>query len=231
MTKISIIIPVYNEANSIAKLIDHLNEKSSDTCIEEIIVVDGSSTDNTTKVIASFPDIVVLQSAKGRAIQMNTGASMAKGDILYFLHADSFPPNNYDALIKAKINDNYKAGCFRMKFDSDHWWLKLSGWFTQFNWKFCRGGDQSLFVTKQLFNDLEGFDENYIIYEDNAFIKKLYKHTEFAVINKPIITSARRYKKHGVWTLQKHYWTIHLKHFFGASASDLHQFYKKKIAN
>ena len=64
------------------------------------------------------------------------------------------------------------AGCFCMKFDKNHWWLNLMGYFTKFNHKSCRGGDQSLFVEKELFKDIGGFDESYIVYEDNDIIKK-----------------------------------------------------------
>ena len=101
---------------------------------------------------------------------------------------------------------------------------------TKFNFKACRGGDQSLFVTKALFNKIGGFDESYIIYEDNIFISQLYDCNQFTVINSPIITSSRLYKKHGVFKLQYHFWMIYLKKWFGASAIDLHKYYKKHIS-
>ena len=66
------------------------------------------------------------------------------------------------------------AGCFKMKFDSNHWWLKLASWFTQYRWRACRGGDQSQFITKNLFKSLGGFDERFTVYEDNDLINKLY---------------------------------------------------------
>ena len=116
-----------------------------------------------------------------------------------------------------------------MQFDSNHWWLKLSGWLTQFNFKACRGGDQSLFITKTLFNTIDGYDENYIIYEDNILINELYKRNKFTVINQKITTSARLYKKVGVWKLQYYYLAIYLKKWFGASASELYNYYKKRI--
>ena len=81
--------------------------------------------------------------------------------MLYFLHADSVPPKNFDQYILDAIHKGSKAGCFKMKFDSSHWWLKLAGWFTQFNWKSCRGGDQSLFVDKKAFENLGGFNEGF----------------------------------------------------------------------
>ena len=74
-----------------------------------------------------------------------------------------------------------------------------------------------------------GYDENYIIYEDNMLINELYVRKEFVVINKKIRTSARLYKKHGVWKLQHHFWTIYVKKWFGASADELFAYYKKHI--
>src|SRR5690606_6336964 len=91
------------------------------------------------------PDIFLINSERGRAKQMNLGAQKAKGNILYFLHADSFPPQHFDTFIINEVINGKQAGCFRMQFNSNHWWLKLAGWFTKFNWKICRGGDQSLF--------------------------------------------------------------------------------------
>ncbi|WP_317045309.1 glycosyltransferase family protein [Formosa algae] len=71
-----------------------------------------------------------------------------------------------------------------MSFNSSHWWLKLAGWLTRFSWKISRGGDQSLFITKSLFNALNGYNESYIIYEDNHLIHRIYNASNFAVIQK-----------------------------------------------
>ena len=228
MNSISIIIPVLNEVENISKLIQHLTLQSTTSIIKEIIVVDGGSIDNTIEIAKSL-NTKVINSRKGRAIQMNLGAKQAKGSILYFLHADSFPPNGFDRMIFHEVNNRNLAGCFKMKFDSKHWWLKLAGWFTKFNWKACRGGDQSLFITKELFEELQGFNESYTIYEDVDLINKLYSKNQFKVIQEPIITSARRYRENGISKLQFHFWMIYLKKLFGASADGLSSYYDKHI--
>lgn len=104
--------------------------------------------------------------------------------MLYFLHSDSVPPKNFDQYIINEVEKNHLAECFRMQFDHNHWWLRLAGWLTQFRWKAIFGGDQSLFINKYLFDDVGGYDESYIIYEDNILMNELYKRSEFTVINK-----------------------------------------------
>lgn len=230
MSKISVIIPIYNEANIIANLIHYLAKSSSKDNIHEIIVVDGGSTDNSVEIVSEFKNIHLIYSDKGRAKQMNLGAKTATGNILYFLHADCFPPMDFDKLIINEVENGYFSGCFCMKFDSNHWWLKLAGWFTKFSWLICRGGDQSLFITKKLFKDIDGYNEHYVIYEDNIIIKKLYTLNQFIVIQKPIITSARKYENYGVWKLQYHFFIIHLKHALGKSPEALLAYYKKHIS-
>lgn len=173
--------------------------------------------------------IKLLLSEKGRAKQMNLGAAISSEDILYFLHADSFPPINFDQLIINEVKNDNPAGCFRMEFNSTHWWLRLASWLTKFSWRACRGGDQSQFITKALFNEIGGYNETYIIYEDNILINALYARKQFVVINKKIRTSARLYKKHGVWKLQYYFWNIYVKRWLGSDANELYQYYKKKI--
>ncbi|WP_066221640.1 TIGR04283 family arsenosugar biosynthesis glycosyltransferase [Formosa haliotis] len=229
MSNISIIIPVINEAKNIQKLIPYLLNNTNPKDICSIIIVDGGSTDGTQKVVKSFKNVQLVISEKGRAKQMNLGAKHAKGTILYFLHADSYPPKHFDKEILNAVKDHYESGCFKMAFTSQHWWLKLAGWFTQFNWKISRGGDQSLFVSQSLFHSLGGFDESYKIYEDNHFIQKLYKTSNFKVIQKTLTTSARRYETMGIWKLQYHFWMIHLKYRLGASPETLYSYYLKHI--
>ncbi|MBD0830779.1 TIGR04283 family arsenosugar biosynthesis glycosyltransferase [Aestuariibaculum sediminum] len=230
MNKISIIIPILNEATTIETLLKHLYKNSQSKNIAEIIVADGGSTDGSQKIVATFPEVNLVNSAKGRAKQMNLGAKYATGNILYFLHADSFPPNNFDTYILNEFTKGHLAGCFIMKFNYNHWWLKLVGYLTKLPWQICRGGDQSLFITKKLFDDIGGYNENYTIYEDNILINELYKINQFKVIPRWLTTDARRYKNLGVFKLQYHFFVIHLKQRFGANANELYLYYKKHIS-
>ena len=233
---ISIIIPVLNESENIVKLLTHLSEKSSAKNITEIIVVDGGSTDETEILVKDFSEksnlrIFLITSEKGRAKQMNEGAKNATGQVLYFLHADSFPPKSFDHYIQESVAEGADAGSFRMKFDSNHPVLKVSQWFTQFNYKFCRGGDQSLFIKKEVFKQLQGYQESFIIYEDCEFINRIYDGYKFKVINAYLTTSARRYRTNGTVKLQYHFTVIHLKKLFGASPESLSNYYHKHIAS
>ncbi len=246
--QISIIIPILNEADNILNLLNHLINNTSKKNIAELIFVDGGSTDGSQNAIKNYvlkrtlsksnkdlstpleeTKIMCVNSQKGRAKQMNLGTKHATGNILYFLHADSFPPKNFDKLIINEVSKGNNAGCFRMKFSSNHLWLKLAGQLTRLPWKSCRGGDQSLFIAKSLFSKIGGFDERFKIYEDNDLISKLYAIKAFVVIPQWLTTSARCYNTNGVWRLQFHYWTIHLKKWFGASAENLNQYYLKYV--
>ena len=235
MNKISIIIPILNESKTIVSLLQYLIINSSSTNISEIIVVDGGSKDESFKLVSDFnllnDKVILISSDRGRATQMNLGNQKATGTILYFLHADSFPPNGFDQLIINEVKKGNLAGCFKMKFNHHHWWLKLASWLTKFKWRACRGGDQSQYITKELFKEIGGFNELYMIYEDNILINELYKRNQFKVIQKSIVTSARLYERKGIWTLQYHFFTIYLKRWVGASAEDIYNYYKKHIAS
>jgi len=235
MNKISIIIPILNESKTIVSLLQYLIKNSSSTNISEIIVVDGGSKDESFKLVSDFnllnDKVILISSERGRATQMNLGKQKATGTILYFLHADSFPPSGFDQLIIDEVKKGNLAGCFKMKFNHHHWWLSLASWLTKFQWRACRGGDQSQYITKELFKEIGGFNENYMIYEDNILINELYKKNQFKVIQKSIVTSARLYERKGIWTLQYHFLTIYLKRWMGASAEDIYNYYKKHIAS
>jgi rSAM/selenodomain-associated transferase 2 len=229
MNKISIIIPIYNEVEAIDKLLLHIEKNASQSIPFEIIIVDGGSTDNSQKKVIEYKNVSLITTEKGRAKQLNAGAKIATAEVLYFLHCDSFPPKNFDRFIMDQVHNGNKAGCFRMKFDYSHPVLEFSQWFTRINHISCRGGDQSLFVTKTLFNEIKGFNEDYVIYEDNEIISRLYHKKQFVVIAENLIASARRYRENGVWSLQYHFAVIHLKRRLGHSAESMLNYYNKRI--
>ena len=189
--KISVIIPTLNEADNIGKLLEYLKGHADDTLLE-IIVVDAHSADNTEGV-AQTHGATVLQSEKGRAIQMNRGAHYAKGDVLYFVHADCLPPKSYLVDIKNSVAEGYPIGCCRSKFDSKSFILSINAYFTRFTPLWCRGGDETLFVTQDVFKTLGGYDEKQCIMEEYHFIDKARAAYPFKIIPRYVLVSARKY--------------------------------------
>jgi len=228
LKNISIIIPVLNEEDHIGLLLHYLKRYYSPTTVKEILIVDGGSKDDTIKIAREF-GIRVIPSEKGRAKQMNLGAIHAQGDVFYFLHVDTFPPKKFDYFVLDAINKGYEAGCFRIKFDNNSWFLQFFSWFSRINHKICRGGDQSLFITKSLFQKTGGFNEDYRVYEDNEFIGRLYKKTSFKILPQHVRTSARKYEEKGMVKLQYHFGVIHIKNYLGAEPDKLYQYYKRNI--
>lgn len=198
---ISIIIPTFNEANKIGGLIAYLKKFTHQGQVETI-VVDGGSSDNTVESAQKNGVVTVASPQKGRAKQMNYGAKKAKGEWLYFLHADTTPPPTFIADIRNAVNTGYGFGCFRLRFDSNHPVLKFYSWFTRFDIDFFRFGDQSLFVNRELFKRIGGFDESLIVMEDQEIISRLKSHAQFTIIKNPVTTSARKYERFGVFKLQ-----------------------------
>lgn len=192
--KISVIIPTYNEESRIGKQIDYLLANKGD-CEIEIIVVDGGSMDSTLEIAISKGVKCMKVELRGRANQMNQGASVASGDVLYFVHADTLPPVSYTNCIKESILNGYTSGCCAYNFDSNKWPLKINSFLTQFNGMLSGGGDQTLYVTKSIFEIMGGFNPEYVIMEDFEFSKRLKNTTRFKIIKSRAIVSARKYEK------------------------------------
>ena len=225
--EISIIVPVFNEINFINDFISHL--KSTCQTPQEIIIVDGGSTDGTGKLLESLTDISVFQTKTGRANQMNFGAKIAKTSLLYFVHVDSILPQNFDTLILNSYKKKKVAGCFRLKFDKANWLLKLAAAGSKWNHLLCRGGDQSLFVSKNKFDMLNGFDPRYKVCEDIEFIKKLYKNKCFIVLPQTLTTSSRRFYENGIIYLLFHFGVLHFLHYLGVKPMFLNKYYSRYV--
>jgi rSAM/selenodomain-associated transferase 2 len=190
--KISVIIPTLNEAENISGLIKHLQEFGG-SHLHEVIVVDGGSYDDTLEQAVAQKARVFLSEKKNRAFQMNLGANRAKGDILYFIHADALPPKTFAKDIVDCAVKGHHLGCYRLRFNSSHPMLKFNSWYTRFNGYFSGGGDQSLFILKDVFNSIGGYDESRSIMEDFDLVRRAKKKFTFCVMPKEIVVSARKY--------------------------------------
>jgi rSAM/selenodomain-associated transferase 2 len=226
---ISVIIPVYNEEGVIGKTILYLRSAVHDQFVKEIIVVDGGSTDNTVNESEQAGALVVRGLKKGRAAQMNEGARHAKGSILYFLHADSTPPNTFAVDIAEAIKKDFTMGCYRLRFDVDHWFLKANAWFTRFDVNAFRYGDQSLFVSREHFDRVGGFSEKHIVFEDYEIIKRLRRQGKFGILKKEVTTSARKYITNGVFKMQGIFYLMYMMYRLGYSQERMLALFRKLV--
>jgi rSAM/selenodomain-associated transferase 2 len=192
--KLSVIIPALNKEKNIAKLITYL-QQNSNSSVTEIILVDGGSTDTTAKIATQYGATVITAEIKSRAVQMNMGAEKATGDVLYFVHADVIPPSSFYTDISESVNQQYSIGAYRQKFDSNNPLFFINSFFTRYNKMWCRGGDQTIYITAELFKKLNGYNEAYVIMEEYDLMKRANVIAKFKVMPKYTIVSARKYEK------------------------------------
>lgn len=227
--KISVIIPTLNEAQNLERLIPYLKQDCKTTALAEIIVVDGGSQDNTIEISKKLGVKVLKSPKKGRAAQMNYGANFAKGTVLYFIHADVIPPKDCFQNIITTLQNGYAAGCFTYQFDSKKWLLKINAFFTQFTPIWCRGGDQTLFVKKVIFEALGGYRNDFQIMEDYDLIKKLQENYSFKIIKNNVIVSARKYDTNSYLKVQWANFTVFRMYNQGASQDEMVATYKRLL--
>lgn len=226
---ISIIIPAYNEAGHIGPTVRRLWQLDEGQYIQEIIVADGGSGDATCKEAEAAGARALACPRKGRAAQMNYGASAARSRVLYFLHADSIPPPGFAQAIQAALEQGYACGCYRLRFDHRHWFLQANSWFTRFDVNAVRFGDQSLFVTREVFEQSGGFREDLLMMEDQEIIHRLKKWGRFRVMKSAVTTSARKYLDNGIYRMQAIFFRIWFLYYLGYPQERLLKLYRKLI--
>ncbi|MBK8510227.1 MAG: TIGR04283 family arsenosugar biosynthesis glycosyltransferase [Candidatus Competibacteraceae bacterium] len=224
MARISIIIPVLNEAETLGECLRDLQALRAQRC--ELIVADGGSRDRSAVLAAPLADRVVL-APKGRALQMNAGAEQAGGSILWFLHADSRPPPDAARLIReAMAVSGAGWGRFDVRLSGRRPSLRIVETMMNLRSRLSgvATGDQGIFVRRALFERIGGYP-SIALMEDIALSRLLKRHGRPVCLRQRLQTSSRRWERDGVWRTILLMWRLRLAYFFGADPARLARMY------
>jgi rSAM/selenodomain-associated transferase 2 len=225
--KFSIIVPVFHEAERINNLIAHLRHSGPEE-EREIIVVDGAPEKDTLQVIHD-DGVVKISCEKGRAKQMNAGASVARGEILIFLHADTELPQNalkrINAFIKIK---EYAGGAFDLGIKSNKFIYRVIAFLGSLRSRLNRipYGDQAIFIRRDYFNEIGGYRDIPLM-EDVELMRRIKRSgKKILIFYDRAMTSPRRWEEEGVIYCILRNWTLQILFFLGLSPHKLVSFYR-----
>ena len=226
--RLAVVVPVLNEAATIEAALGRLAPLRDRGA--RLIVVDGGSDDDTAARAEPLADRV-LAAPRGRASQMNAGAQADEArdaDVLLFLHADTQLPQDADRIVARALADGaHSWGRFDVRLDADGWPLRLVE--TLMNWRSratgIATGDQAIFATRAAFDWLHGFAPLPLM-EDVDFCSRAKRLTRPAALRSRVVTSARRWQRHGVWRTVALMWWLRLSYFFGADPAALARRYR-----
>ena len=240
MNTVSIIIPILNEADNLAHLFENIYDLNP--APQQIVVVDGGSTDNSVAIVKAFIrnssiknqstiELQIIEPSAGRATQMNAGAAQATGDILLFLHADTQLPImaiNDISLAMKKADNNYQWGRFDVRLNSRNpiLWLVSAMMNGRSRLTSIATGDQAIFITSDLFKQIDGYP-NQPLMEDIELCKSLKGIAKPTCLSSKVTTSARRWQQHGIWHTILLMWQLRFDYWRGESAESIKQRYYK----
>src|SRR5579884_1113778 len=222
--RFSIIIPVLNEEAVLEEQLARLTRQCmGHDC--ELIIVDGGSSDATVSIAEKYGRVIV--SARGRARQMNAGATAASGETLIFLHADTrLPDDAFDAIERALASPRVVGGAFRICFNCDLWPYRLVAFSVNLRSRLRTlfTGDQAYFIRASSFQSIGGYPDQPLM-EDLEIIKRLRQIGKVVLLPQYVTTSARRHEKIGLARSVVFMWYLRALYRFGVSPAQLQRMY------
>lgn len=223
--RLSIVVPMLNEASELPSLLAHLQPLRDQGC--ELLLVDGGSQDGSP-ALARAAGWVVIEAPRGRAVQMNAGARHAGGDALLFLHADTRLPDGAVAAVRQALTDGGRVwGRFDVRIQGRSPMLRVVAALMnrRSRWTGIATGDQALFVRREVFEACGGFPDQPLM-EDIELSRRLKRHAAPACLRERVLTSGRRWENRGVWRTIWLMWRLRLAYRLGASPEALARAYR-----
>ena len=221
---IAVLIPALNEAEWIGVLLRSLSAMD----FAEIIVADGGSVDGTNEIVATFPGVRLVACERGRGPQINAAAAVATCAIVVIVHVDTFLPVDAPQLIRQTMSrSGVAAGCFRLKFEPSPPALAISAWLTRFETRFTTFGDQCYFMRRATFAAVGGAP-CWPMLEDVVLRQRLRAYGRFVKRPEAVVTSARRFTRHGVFNQQVRNALLLTGHACGIPIDRLARYYNRR---
>jgi rSAM/selenodomain-associated transferase 2 len=223
--RLSVVIPALDEEGTIGATLAAAGQGLQPS--DEIVLVDGGSSDRTAE-IGRASGVEVVASERGRGRQMNAGAAGAHGDVLLFLHADTTLPRGYREELAALLADGSVGwGRFDLDFDEGGPLLRLIARLISGRSRIFRSatGDQAIFVRRSLFESVGGYREA-LLFEDVDLARRLRAVAGMGIPPSRVVTSARRWRRRGVWPTTLRMWTLKSLYLAGVPAARLARFYR-----
>ena len=219
---VTIISPVLGDEKALRALLGQLPA----TPDLEIVVVDGGEDPEIVAAVGAHGRAMLRRSPPGRARQMNAGATGATGEWLLFLHADSTLPPGWLTAV-ASLGDLPVGGWFRFALDDPAWQARVIERIVSWRVRYLRlpYGDQGVFVRRQIFEQLGGFQEMPLM-EDVEFVRRLVRVGPMAELPLPLSTSSRRWRRDGWWRRSMKNLTLLTLYHIGVSPARLARWYQ-----
>ena len=222
--RICIIIPTLNESSTVTALLDDLQPARQGGA--QVIVADGGSADDTVALAGPLVDEIV-RAPRGRARQMNQGALRARGDVLWFLHADTRVPRDAYHRVLHSATQGWNWGRFDIRLSGTHPLFHVIA--RCMNLRSCltgiATGDQGLFVMRDRFEDAGRFPDLPLM-EDIALSKRLRRVSRPACVRDRLTTSSRRWERQGIVRTVLLMWRLRLAYALGADPERLAKAYE-----